>query len=148
MAKKHRSRRNKVTVPETTVDSPLAETVEEEAQAIVEEDPIVAEEFEPIISAETGEPVGIEDLEIDEAEGPKVTKLEPGEGSEPVAWRPKVELEYACECCGDKFASHRARQGEKLCADCVGLRRGLKGFLKRGLDEKEILKRAGKLLAR
>lgn len=58
----------------------------------------------------------------------------------------KVELTYKCDCCGIKFLSHRARQGEKLCQNCVELRRALKGFLKRGLSEAEVLKRAKKML--
>ena len=78
----------------------------------------------------------------------KVTKLEPGEGmsDEPTALKPKVEITYTCDCCGQQFISHRARQDEKLCQDCVELRRALKGFLKRGLSEDELIKRGQKLL--
>lgn len=57
-----------------------------------------------------------------------------------------VELEMKCECCGRKFVSHRARTGEKLCKDCVELRRALKGFVKRGLSPAEVLKRSKKMI--
>ena len=58
----------------------------------------------------------------------------------------KVAVTYKCQCCGKEFVSNRARSGEKLCVDCVELRRALKGFLKRGLVEAEVLKRSKKLL--
>jgi len=58
----------------------------------------------------------------------------------------KVSVTYKCECCGNEFVSHRARTGEKLCSNCIELRRALKGFLKRGLSEAEVLKRGKKLL--
>ena len=61
--------------------------------------------------------------------------------------KPKVTVNYNCDCCGREFVSHRARAGEKLCVDCIELRRDLKGFLKRGLSTNEVLKRARKLLA-
>lgn len=52
------------------------------------------------------------------------------------------EIGYTCECCGATFNSGRERKGEKLCVNCIELRRALKGFVKRGLTEAEILKRA------
>jgi len=55
-------------------------------------------------------------------------------------------VDYKCDCCGKAFISHRNRAGEKLCQDCVELRRALKGFLKRGLSEAEILKRGKAML--
>ena len=58
----------------------------------------------------------------------------------------QVKVSCKCGCCGEEFESHRARTGEKLCADCIGLRRALKGFLKRGLSSEEVLKRGKKLL--
>ena len=58
----------------------------------------------------------------------------------------KFAVDYKCECCGIEFVSHRTRTGEKLCADCIGLRRALKGFLRNGLDEATLLKRGRKLL--
>ena len=118
MSKKHRKQQ----LPEVTVDSPTVAAVVKEAEAIAEE-------------AESKEP--------------KVTELKPGEGmGAPVALRQRVELEYECESCGSKFLSHRARQGEKFCVVCVELRRALKGFLKRGLSEDQILERSQKLLAK
>lgn len=56
------------------------------------------------------------------------------------------QQEYVCDCCGKKFTSNRVRQGEKLCVDCVELRRALKGFIKRGLSAAEVLKRGKKLI--
>ena len=58
----------------------------------------------------------------------------------------QVKVSYKCGCCGEEFESHRARTGEKLCANCIELRRALKGFLKRGLSSEEVLKRGKKLL--
>ena len=60
--------------------------------------------------------------------------------------RVKVVLQYKCDCCEEQFESHRARSGEKLCVNCIGLRRALKGFLKAGLSSEEVLKRGRKLL--
>jgi len=60
--------------------------------------------------------------------------------------RKVVVIEMKCECCGTQFISNRARSGEKLCKDCVELRRALKGFLKRGLGAAEVLKRGRKML--
>lgn len=58
----------------------------------------------------------------------------------------KVQVTYSCDCCGAKFISNRARQGEKLCVNCIELRRALKGFLKRGLSAAEVMKRGKKLI--
>ena len=58
----------------------------------------------------------------------------------------KFAVDYKCECCGREFVSHRTRTGEKLCVDCIGLRRALKGFLRNGLDEATLMKRGRKLL--
>jgi len=58
----------------------------------------------------------------------------------------KFMVTYKCECCDVEFVSHRTRTGEKLCADCIGLRRALKGFLRNGLDEATLLKRGRRLL--
>jgi len=58
----------------------------------------------------------------------------------------RKQVSYNCDCCGKEFQSNRERKGEKLCVDCIELRRALKGFLKRGLSEPEVLKRAKKLL--
>jgi methionyl-tRNA synthetase len=58
----------------------------------------------------------------------------------------KKEIGYRCEVCGRQFSSGRERKGEKLCVDCIELRRALKGFLKRGLTEAQILERARKVL--
>ena len=60
--------------------------------------------------------------------------------------RVTVELQYKCDACGAQFTSHKTRTGEKLCANCIELRRALKGFLKRGLSSEEVLKRGKKLL--
>lgn len=76
----------------------------------------------------------------------KVTQLKPGEGPESTPLRQPVQLTYKCDCCGSDFESHRARQGEKLCVNCVELRRALKGFTKRGISAAEVLKRSEKLL--
>lgn len=61
---------------------------------------------------------------------------------------PKVKkvVMMKCDCCGRTFESGRERKGEKLCVDCVELRRALKGFLKRGLSEAEVMKRSKVLL--
>jgi len=119
MTKKHRKQK-KVELPQATVSSPLVEA-------------------ETIISDS-------EESKVSETE-PKVTKLAPGEGmDQPVGWRPKVEISYECECCGATFTSRRARQGERLCADCVGLRRALKGFLKHGVEPSEVIRRSEVLL--
>ena len=58
----------------------------------------------------------------------------------------KKVVECKCGCCGVKFESGVARGGERLCKDCVELRRALKGFLKRGLEPVEVMKRGRKLL--
>lgn len=66
------------------------------------------------------------------------------EGEEGV--QQKQQHTYKCDCCGKDFVSNRARQGEKLCVDCVELRRALKGFVKRGLTATTVINRAKKLL--
>jgi len=53
---------------------------------------------------------------------------------------------YECGCCGKEFESHRVRNGEKLCKECIELRRALKGFLKAGLTSEELIAKAQKLL--
>ena len=58
----------------------------------------------------------------------------------------KKKVAMKCDCCGKEFESGRERKGEKLCVDCVELRRSLKGFLKRGLTAVEVMKRSRKLL--
>ena len=58
----------------------------------------------------------------------------------------KKVVKMQCDCCGREFNSGRERKGEKLCVDCVELRRSLKGFLKRGLSATEVMKRARKML--
>ena len=58
----------------------------------------------------------------------------------------KKVVKMQCDCCGREFESGRERKGEKLCVDCVELRRSLKGFLKRGLTKVEVMKRSRKLL--
>ena len=63
-----------------------------------------------------------------------------------VGERKAVVIDMKCDCCGKQFISNRARSGEKLCKDCVELRRALKGFLKRGLEAAEIMKRGRKML--
>ena len=60
--------------------------------------------------------------------------------------RTKVLGTYKCSCCGKEFGSYVNKAGERLCKDCVELRRALKGFLKRGLQPAEVLKRGKKLL--
>jgi len=55
-------------------------------------------------------------------------------------------VNYECGCCGETFESHRVRNGEKLCKECIELRRALKGFLKAGLTSKELIAKAQKLL--
>jgi hypothetical protein len=62
------------------------------------------------------------------------------------AVKEKKIVQYSCDCCGRAFESGRARQGEKLCVDCIEIRRALKGFVKRGLSEAEVLKRGQLLL--
>lgn len=106
----------------------------------------VADPVEPIASAETTAPVETTDpAATTETVTPEETK--PAVAAEGTQWqRPKVELTYKCECCGRDFISHRARQGEKLCAECIGLRRSLKGFVKGGLTDAEVIKRGKTLL--
>lgn len=58
----------------------------------------------------------------------------------------KVAGTYKCNCCGKEFQSKVNKAGDRLCQDCVELRRALKGFLKRGLSEAEVMKRGRKLL--
>lgn len=58
----------------------------------------------------------------------------------------KVAIKYTCDCCKGEFESHRVRSGEKLCVNCIEIRRALKSFVKRGLGEDEIIKRGKKLL--
>ena len=58
----------------------------------------------------------------------------------------KKVVDYKCDCCKAAFISNRNRTGEKLCVDCVELRRALKGFVKRGLSEVTVASRAKKLL--
>jgi len=59
----------------------------------------------------------------------------------------KVELVYRCECCEGEFTSHKTRSGEKLCGNCIEIRRCLRPFIeKRGLTAGQVLTRAGKLL--
>jgi len=60
---------------------------------------------------------------------------------------PKKVVTYTCGCCGEDFVSHRVRNGEKLCKECIELRRALKGFLKQGLTSEALLAKAEKLLA-
>jgi len=60
---------------------------------------------------------------------------------------PKKVVTYTCQCCGNEFESHRVRNGEKLCAPCIELRRALKSFLKSGLTSGELLEKAEKLLS-
>lgn len=55
-------------------------------------------------------------------------------------------IEYKCDCCGKTFTSKVERKGDKLCLDCIELRRALKGFLNRGLTKEQVLSRATKLL--
>ena len=55
-------------------------------------------------------------------------------------------VQCKCGCCGKGFESKVERKEERLCKDCVELRRALKGFLKRGLEAKEVVKRGRKLL--
>ena len=57
-----------------------------------------------------------------------------------------MELKMKCDCCGSPFVSKKVRAGDKLCLDCVELRRALKGFMKRGLSKEVILKRAAKMI--
>jgi len=57
-----------------------------------------------------------------------------------------MELKMKCDCCGSPFVSKKVRAGDKLCLDCVELRRALKGFVKRGLSKEVILKRAAKMI--
>ena len=60
---------------------------------------------------------------------------------------PKKIVNYECACCGNEFESHRVRNGEKLCKDCIELRRALKSFLKTGLSSEELIAKAERLLA-
>lgn len=58
-----------------------------------------------------------------------------------------VEVTYVCECCGNGFVSKVSRPGEKLCNNCVEIRRYLRPFIERGgLSVGQVLARAGKLL--
>ncbi len=58
-----------------------------------------------------------------------------------------AEITYTCECCGKEFIGRRTRSGEKLCQDCIEIRRCLRPFIeKRGLSVGQVLARAGKLL--
>jgi hypothetical protein len=52
---------------------------------------------------------------------------------------------YKCECCGKEFPSGRPRHGERLCSDCIEIRRYLRPYAKR-LGVGQVLARAGKLL--
>jgi len=56
-----------------------------------------------------------------------------------------AKVNYTCECCGQEFISHRVRNGEKLCADCIEIRRHLRPYVKK-LGVGQVLARAGKLL--
>ena len=58
----------------------------------------------------------------------------------------KVEIKYTCDCCGGEFPSGRVRSGDKLCAECIGLRRTLKSYINHGLSIDEVLQRSAKLL--
>lgn len=61
--------------------------------------------------------------------------------------RQRVEITYKCDCCGSEFHSGRARHVERLCQDCIEIRRCLRPFIeKRGLTVGQVLTRAGKLL--
>ena len=56
-----------------------------------------------------------------------------------------VEKWYSCECCGEEFGSGRTRSGERLCKECIGLRRCLRPHVER-IGMGQVLGRAGKLL--
>ena len=66
------------------------------------------------------------------------------EKKQPVAV--KTTITYKCDCCGADFESRRVRSGDKLCLDCIELRRALKGFIGRGLSPEEVIKRSHDLL--
>lgn len=58
-----------------------------------------------------------------------------------------ADITYTCDCCCNDFTSGRIRHGEKLCKDCIEIRRNLKPFIeKRGLTVGQVLARAGWLL--
>ena len=59
----------------------------------------------------------------------------------------KPIIEYRCDCCEGLFISQKKRRGDKLCVDCIEIRRCLRPFVdKRGLTVGQVLARAGKLL--
>jgi formylmethanofuran dehydrogenase subunit E len=85
-----------------------------------------------------------------EAKAEGVQQLPPGAGmkeadAQQTQGSHKI-VNYVCDSCGRTFESHRVRQGEKLCADCIGLRRALKGIQNRGLTSTEVIARAAKLM--
>lgn len=59
----------------------------------------------------------------------------------------KVKQVYKCDCCGGPVRSKINRSGEKLCKNCIEIRRCLRPFIeKQGLTVGQVLARAGKLL--
>jgi len=48
-----------------------------------------------------------------------------------------AQISYPCEFCGRKFRSGRERRGIKLCHNCAGLKRLIRGWVKEGLWVKE-----------
>jgi len=47
------------------------------------------------------------------------------------------EIWYKCEFCGRKFKSRKQRAGQKLCRNCIELRRLVRSWVKDGVWVKE-----------
>ena len=58
----------------------------------------------------------------------------------------KKVITYKCDECHVAFDSRKVREGDKLCKDCIEIRRALKGFIKRGLTAETIVKRGAHML--
>lgn len=87
----------------------------------------------------------INEAGVEEKQGTEVVAEAQGEAGAVTA-QAKVELTYSCDCCGGPFKSGRIRNGEKLCVNCIEIRRSLNGFVKRGMTASEVLSRAKQLL--
>ena len=48
-----------------------------------------------------------------------------------------AEIWYTCEFCTRKFRSRKQRRGIKLCQNCIGLRRLIRGWVREGVWVKE-----------
>ena len=53
---------------------------------------------------------------------------------------------FNCGICNVEWSSKVKRAGVRLCAECVEIRRALNGFVRRGLEVKDVKIRAQKAL--